>query len=166
MTALADGNAALSSKDQDVVDAATKALKDAIAGLVKMDYSKLQEALDSANALIGSNELGDLWAKLANAIANYTALLTSDDQAAVDAAAAEIMDLIDQITALLGEDVPTGTTEPEGKYCNIPIHKVWPILFFISLAGNVVLIVLLVNKKKDKKGDDTPMVNYHIGDDN
>lgn len=167
--ALADAKAALGSGNQDKVDAAAQALKDAIAGLVKMDYSKLQEALDSANALIGADELGELWAKLANAIANYTALLTSDDQAAVDAAAAEIMDLIDQITALLGEAEGAVTeVEPDGKYCNIPIHKVWPILFIVSLIVNVLLAFLLLSgkkKKEEKAKDDMPVVNYHIGDD-
>ena len=54
------------------------------------------------------------------------------------------------------------------KFCNISIHKVWPILFFISLAANVVLVVVLVKKngtKKKNQVDNTPLVDYDISDD-
>ena len=48
------------------------------------------------------------------------------------------------------------------------MHRIWPILFFISLALNVVFIVVIVvaviRRKKNAK-DDTPLVNYDIGDD-
>ena len=83
-------------------------------------------------------------------------MLGSDDQAQVDAAAKQINDLIEQLAG------------GNGKFCNISIHKVWPILFFISLAANVVLVVVLVKKngtKKKNQVDNTPLVDYDISDD-
>ena len=166
VAALDAARAALKSKDQKKVDAAAQALKDAIAALVKVDYSKLQAAIDSAEALIESDKLGTEWNKLLNALTSASGLLASDDQAAVDAAAKEIEDIIAQIKELLSNDKQDVVKEPTGKYCNVAIHKVWPILFFISLAGNIVLVVLLVGKKKkENQIDDTPIVNYEIGED-
>ena len=57
---------------------------------------------------------------------------------------------------------------PKGEYCNIPMHKVWPVLFFVSLAVNVALIVLIIvyiSKKKKNQKDNTPLVDYDIADD-
>ena len=58
--------------------------------------------------------------------------------------------------------------EPEGDYCNIKIHKIWPILFFVSLGVNVLMgsvIVALVTRKKKNRKDNTPLVDYDIDDD-
>lgn len=166
VAALDAARTATKSKDQSKVDAAAQALKDAIAALVKVDYSKLQAAIDSAEALIESDKLGAEWNKLFDALTSASGLLASDDQAAVDAAAKEIEDIIAQIKELLSNDKQDVVKEPTGKYCNVAIHKVWPILFFISLAGNIVLVVLLVGKKKkENQIDDTPIVNYEIGED-
>ena len=122
--------------------------------------------MDSAEALDESDKLGTLWNKLLGALTNASSLLASDDQAAVDAAAKEIEDIIAQIKELLLNDKQDVVKEPTGKYCNVAMHKVWPILFFISLAGNIVLVVLLVGKKKkENQIDDTPIVNYEIGED-
>lgn len=157
--ALEDGYNALGCGDQDKVDAATEAIKAAIAGLVEIDYSKLIAAMDSADALISSDELGKLWAELGEMLVNADDLLSSNDQAAIDEMAEQINALLAQIEALLGEDVAeveedvTADAEPEGEYCNIPIHKVWPILFFVSLIANIILIVLLVGKKKGNKAE-------------
>ena len=57
---------------------------------------------------------------------------------------------------------------PEGDYCNIKIHKLWPILFFISLGINLVLAGLIIGfllKRKKNREDDTPLVDYDIEDD-
>lgn len=169
VSALAKAHDARSSSSQEVVDAAAQALADAIAGLVKVDYSKLEAALEDADALIGSDELAKLWKQLFDAVNNGTLLLDSNDQEAVDAAADEINALIEELKALLGEaedlaeDLEDVSAEPTGKYCDIPMHKVWPILFFISLILNVVLVVVIVRKKSKK--DDTPLVDYDISDD-
>jgi len=57
---------------------------------------------------------------------------------------------------------------PEDDFCNISIHQVWPIVFFISLALNVafvVLAVIYVTRRKKNRKDNTPLVDYDIGDD-
>lgn len=175
--ALAAAKNALYSEDQDVVDAAAKALADAIAALVKMDYSKLEAAMASGEELAANDKIGNLWFELFKAIQEGVKLIGSGDQEAVDACTAKILDLIEQLKAALAE---TGAEpeeiikevivekDPEGDYCNITMHRIWPILFFISLALNVVFIVVIVvaviRRKKNAK-DDTPLVNYDIGDD-
>ena len=175
--ALAAAKNALYSEDQGVVDAAAKALADAIAALVKMDYSKLEAAMASGEELAANDKVGNLWFELFKAIQEGVKLIGSGDQEAVDACTAKILDLIEQLKAALAE---TGAEpeeiikevivekDPEGDYCNITMHRIWPILFFISLALNVVFIVVIVvaviRRKKNAK-DDTPLVNYDIGDD-
>ena len=153
--ALTKAQAALSSTSQDEIDAAAKALGDALNGLVKMDYSKLLDAIARAKELGKDNEVNSLWLALLDALTNGNLMLASDDQAQVDAAAKQINDLIEQLL-------------DGSKFCNISIHKVWPILFFISLAANVVLVVVLVKKngtKKKNQVDNTPLVDYDISDD-
>lgn len=49
--------------------------------------------------------------------------------------------------------------------CNVPMHGVWRVLFFASLALNaaaVVVIVVLIWKKKHVLKDDIPLVDYDI----
>lgn len=153
--ALTKAQAALSSTNQDEIDAAAKALGDALNDLVKMDYSKLLDAIARAKELGKDNEVNSLWLALLDALTNGNLMLASDDQAQVDAAAKQINDLIEQLL-------------DGSKFCNISIHKVWPILFFISLAANVVLVVVLVKKngtKKKNQVDNTPLVDYDISDD-
>ena len=155
LDALTKAQAALSSTNQDEIDAAAKALGDALNGLVKMDYSKLLDAIARAKELGKDNEVNSLWLALLDALTNGNLMLASDDQAQVDAAAKQINDLIEQLL-------------DGSKFCNISIHKVWPILFFISLAANVVLVVVLVKKngtKKKNQVDNTPLVDYDISDD-
>ncbi len=172
-TELANAKSAKTSTSQDVVDKAAKALADAIAALVKVDYSRLQAAINDANALVNSDELAKLWKMLFTSVSNGEMLLTSNDQKAIDAAADEILDLIEKLkAALVSEPVQEEETkevvkvvEPEGDYCNIPLHKVWPILFFVSLFVNVLLGgYIFVSQKKSKK-DTTPLVDYEISDD-
>ena len=175
--ALAAAKNALYSEDQGVVDDAAEALADAIAALVKMDYSKLEAAMASGEELAANDKVGNLWFELFKAIQEGVKLIGSGDQEAVDACTAKILDLIEQLKAALAE---TGAEpeeiikevivekDPEGDYCNITMHRIWPILFFISLALNIVFIVVIVvaviRRKKNAK-DDTPLVNYDIGDD-
>lgn len=173
-TALADAKSAKTSTSQDVVDKAAKALADAIAALVKVDYSRLQAAINDANALVNSDELAKLWKLLFTSVSNGEMLLTSNDQKAIDAAADEILELIEKLkAALVSEPVQkeeetkevVKVVEPEGDYCNLPLHKIWPILFFVSLFGNVLLVVYIITSKKKSKKDTTPLVDYEISDD-
>ena len=75
---------------------------------------------------------------------------------AVDAATDNILRIIDELKKAIEEakkqnvvTVP-GTCEHHGPFCNIKIHKLWPILFFISLFVNIVLVVVIIVKKKKK----------------
>lgn len=177
-SALSAARSARSSSDQSRVDAAAKALEDAIAGLIEMDYTLLKQALEAVNTFNQSEELGDLWQSLIDAVNQGNAMLTSGDQAAVYAAAYSILDLLDQVEAKLGErgngqivevpvEVPVEVL-PQDDYCNITGHRVWPVAFFVSLAVNLILaavIVLYVAKKAKNRKDTTPLVDYDIGDD-
>lgn len=165
------------SKNQDDVDAAAEDLAEAIFALVKMDYSKLEAALAAVEEFADSQEIYDLWLKLADAVTRGKQLLSSGDQAAVDAAAEDIRAILAQLMDALSSNIPsTGgdgsqsevVVPPEEDFCNIPLHKVWPVLFFMSLAVNVgliALIVIYVAKRKKNMKDDTPMVDYDIDDD-
>ena len=154
--ALANAKNHLTSKNQTAVDKAASDLAAAIAALVAMDYSKLEEALNNANAFINEDAISTLWKDFVDAIQNGTGLLGSGDQAAVDAAADSIQSLLDALKqaiaeALEGDAGEEDGCEHDGLFCNIPIHKLWPILFFISLAGNIALIVVIVVKKKKEE---------------
>lgn len=174
--ALAAARGLLNSTNQTSVDNAAAALEDAIKALVKMDYTKLQEALNAANTLAGSEKLAQLWDMLLKAIDNAALQLTSGDQSAVDAAVEELNGLLADIQKRMDElkQVETVTkevtveVEPQEPYCNITIHQIWPILFFISAAANAVFIGVWITqamKKKKNQKDDTPLVDYQIGDD-
>lgn len=161
--ALSKANAALSSKDQKAVDQAAKDLQAAIAALVKMDYTALQQAIEKSETLLSSDKLSGLVKDLLSALEDGKGLLTSGDQGAVDAAAKSLED-----TLLAIQQELDAMKIPEDDFCNISIHQVWPIVFFISLALNVafvVLAVIYVTRRKKNRKDNTPLVDYDIGDD-
>ena len=157
--ALANAKNHLTSKDQAAVDKAAADLAAAIAALVKMDYSKLEAAIASGNEYLDNDEIGKLWKDLLDALAKGNELLGSGDQAAADAAADNILSIIEALKAAIAEALENaaGTDtgcEHDGPFCNIRIHKLWPILFFISLIGNVVLVfVIFFKKKKEEKNE-------------
>lgn len=155
------------SKKQDAVDAGAKALKEAIEGLKEMDYTLLEEAIAAAKKLGDSEELGSLWMKLADALKDGVGLLTSNDQQAVNDGAALINSIISQLNEEL-EKLREANAVYEGDYCNISIHHVWPILFFVSLGVNVILAVVAImlgKRRMGNKKDNTPLVDYQISDD-
>ena len=164
---------ALWSHDQKVIDSAAAALSAAISALVKMDYSALVQALAKADAFEGNEGLTELWRSYIDALERGDALLTSGDQQAVDAAAAEILEILAEVEAgmatlrvpeLVEVEVPVEVL-PQDEYCNIAPHRVWPVFFFVSLALNimaVIVIVLYVSTKNKKHIDDTPLVEYDI----
>lgn len=150
---------AAKAKNQADVDVALENLTKALEGLVEMDYSKLLEAINSAGELGQDNESNSLWVALIHALQEGNARLDSQNQSAVDTAADEINNLLAQI-----QDGSAGS-EP---FCNVPLHKIWPVLFFVSLAANAVLVIVIVmyvNRKKKKRTDTTPLVDYDITDD-
>ncbi len=98
--ALAAAKDALTSKDQAVVDAAAKALKDAIAALVKVDYSELNAQISAAEALTEAEYSADSWTALQTALTAAKAALTARDQATIDAAAAALKSAIESAVKL------------------------------------------------------------------
>ena len=152
--ALKAAEEALNSKDQSVVDAAAAALADAIKNLKKLDYTALVEAIEKAEKYLADDEIGGKFGALAEALKNAKDLLNNaKDQESIDKAAAALVtalsELMDALEQLAGEPADK---EPTGEFCNISIHYVWPILFFISLAVNAVLVVLyFVRRKKTEE---------------
>lgn len=177
-TALDNARALLKSTDQKKVDKAAADLSSAIKNLVKMDYSKLQAAIDSAKVLTDTDEVGQKYTALIGALSESIEALASNDQAAVDAAAEKLETMVAELQSALDElreaniveveKTVEVEVEPKSPFCNISIHKVWPVLFFISLAVNIALIALIVVfvvRKKRAQVDTTPLVDYDIGDD-
>lgn len=174
--ALSKARTAVKSEDQNKIDAATVTLKSAINGMKKMDYAGLNQALSDAKGILEVGELTDLGIQLEEAIKMGSGLLTSRDQVAVDTAVSHIEEVMMRIDAILGElkspeiievEVPV-EVPPTDDYCNIPNHKLWPVLLFFSAALNVVLaavIVVYTVKKRKYQNDDTPLVEYDIEDD-
>lgn len=175
-SALSSANLALNGNSQNAADVAEQALKDAISALVRMDYSELEQALSEAKALAANAQMGELWLRLAAEIDAARAQLTSGNQAAVDEAIARLNALREQVEAQLEQngtpdvvvqEVPV-EVPPTDNYCNIAVHRIWPVLFFVSLALNVTLmavIVIYMQQKKKNRIDDMPLVDYDIMDD-
>ena len=174
--ALIMANSALNGNSQAAADDAEKQLAKAIDELVKMNYAALESVLAEAEELVRSGGTSTLWYELASAAVQGEELLTSGDQAAVDVTTEQIRTLLTQIREALKnpgslnvvvQEVPV-EVPPTEAYCNIPAHRVWPILFAISLTLNValaVLIVMYIRNKKKNQHDDTPLVDYDIFDD-
>lgn len=162
--------------DQGKLDSAAKDIANAMARLVKMDYSQLDKALDMVDAKINVNpELHDVWYRLNKAVEEAKPLLISGDQEAVNAAAKELNGLLEELSAcavttaepqIVIQEVEVEVL-PTNDFCNIPSHHTWPVLFAISAVLNVVLIAALifVIMKKQKTMDNTPLVDYDIDDD-
>ena len=85
--ALAAGEAALNSDSQKVVDEAADNLDAALSGLKRLDYKKLNEQIDAANALKKEDYTADSWTKLEKALADAVTAKTSRVQKVIDDAA-------------------------------------------------------------------------------
>ncbi|MBQ4642619.1 MAG: hypothetical protein IJB66_00170 [Oscillospiraceae bacterium] len=158
---------------QEITDTADE-LQKAVSALVPMDYSKLEKSLGLLYGKIDENsEVQDVWVRVSAAVEKSKGLLLSGDQAFVDSAVAELEALLEEI-----ENIPAGEPEtiikevevqvpPSDDFCNIPGHKIWPVLFFISLAINAALAVLIgyVFSKMKNSEDNIPLVGYDIDDD-
>jgi ABC-type glycerol-3-phosphate transport system substrate-binding protein len=155
-------------KTQDEIDAAAAALTEAIAGLVPLNYQALIDAIDSTEKFLSEDALGDKFATLLEKLSAAKALLnTARDQESIDAATeallSALLELQNALKDLLGK---TEVVEVE-KFCEIPMHYVWPVLFFVSLALNLIFagFFLFMFRRMRKEFDDTPVVDYDIGDD-
>lgn len=161
---------------QQDIDKAVAAIEKSLAGLVEMDYTRLESVLGEAYHKIDENpEEYGLWIELGEVLSRARPQLVSGDQEAVDNAALELSALLEtmgQNNRLASEpEVIIQEVEvevlPSGDYCNISRHYSWPILFAISAAINAVLIFaisyLIVRKRNTD--DTTPLVSYDIDDD-
>ena len=174
--ALKPAEKALKGNDQKAVDKAAAELKEAIAALVRMDYSSLETVLADVEAFLNAHPDSEAWMSLAEAVNEGKKLLASGDQAASDEAAARISQLLDQVMAIenqqqepevIIQEVPV-EVPPTDDFCNIPSHRVWPVVFCISAALNVAMaavILVYISRKKRNQHDDTPLVDYDIFDD-
>ena len=172
--AVEEAKVAMGSTSQETVDECTANLETAISQLSGTNRGTLQDSLDDAD-VFASDEKRSIWFELVEAVNQGRKLLGSNDQTAIDAAAEKIDELLAK-AQVVWEDLNTPevvTQEvqvevpPQDDYCNIPRHRLWPVLFFCSLSLNVALagvIVYYVYKKKNQK-DDTPLVDYDISDD-
>lgn len=175
--ALEDARDARYSDDQSWVDSCARALKNARDELVVMDSARLQNAIDTAEALLERDAASEKWQALRAALENAIAQAGSGDQSAVDEAHAMLSAAIQQVEQVLQEQDAqvkevikevVVEVEPQGDYCNVASHHIWPIAFFVSLAVNMVCIALIVVymiRRKKNQTDATPMVDYDIDDD-
>lgn len=178
--ALTKANELLTSNVQADVEAGARDLENAIAALVKIDFSELQKAMTKGRELIDTCAHGNLWYQLFDLLNEADSVMKSRDQATVDDHAVKINNVIDQImqdcpncgetkiVEVVKEVTVTVPVEPNDPYCNINMHKVWPILFFVTLGLLIVacgLIIWFFAKKKKNEKDDTPLVDYDIADD-
>lgn len=162
--------------EQQEVDAAVAAIDAAVAALVEVDYSKLEKALGVLYNIMDENSVQrDLWARIESAVEDARAILISGNQESVDKTT-ELLDALAQEFLENGElspepEIVVNTVEvevpPSDDFCNIPGHKVWTVLFFLSLALNLGLIgagaYIFIRKRNTE--DNIPLVNYDIDED-
>ena len=172
--ALETATYAQDSTNQDVVDSAAEELRVAITELVSMDFSALDKAILLAKEYIGGEEY-EMVILLSNLIIKAEGLFSSGDQAAVDACVEEINLAVSQYVESLPEEVEPEVivkevqveVPPSDDYCNISKHYLWPILFFISVGVNLLLVaaIVLIFRRRKLRGEDVPLVAYDIDDD-
>ena len=175
--ALKNGNSILKgSHGQKVVDDAVAAIENALDGLVKMDYSALDNVVAEVYTKLDENgELYDAWYQLYFAVEAARSQLVSGDQVAVNEAAERLRGLLEELERctdperepeIVIQEVEVEVL-PTDDFCNIPMHRTWPVLFVISAVLNVALIVVLtyVITKRRQTVDNTPLVSYDIDDD-
>ena len=161
---------------QQDIDKAVAAIEKSLAGLVEMDYSRLETVLGEAYHKIDENPQDfELWVDLGAILSKARPLLVSGDQEAVDNAATELSQHLETMgtnNRLASEpEVVIQEVEvevlPSSDYCNIPMHLTWPVLFAVSVVINLVLIFMLsyVIVRKRNTDDTTPLVSYDIDDD-
>jgi hypothetical protein len=162
--------------NQGKLDRAAKDIEDAIKALVKMDYSALIRALDMVYAKIDETpEKHDLWYRLDKAVDKARPLLISGDQIAVNEAAVQLEAILRELESYVE---PTEAPQiviqevevevpPVDDFCNIPKHRVWPVLFLISLVLNVAFlaVIVLILFVKRNTTDTIPLVSYDIDED-
>lgn len=161
--------------EQSKLDEAAQDIRYAIDNLVKMDYSSLSEALDQVYARIEEDtEVHDVWYRLDKAVDKARPLLVSGDQEAVNEMADTLNAIMEELHVYDEENAPEVVVQevkvevpPASDFCNISLHRTWPVLFAISAVFNVILFAVLgyILLKKRNTTDNTPLVDYDIEDD-
>lgn len=175
-TALDNAINHLDNRSQSAVDQATAQLKTALANLKSMDYSALIAAMDEAAEMAQHQDIAKAWNRFVAALENARIQRTSGDQAAVDAAAQELISskkalirALEDMGQIAEVEVPVEViVEPDYTYCNNTGHTVRLIAMIASMILNVVLIMIIVMyfvKRNQNKQDNTPLVEYNIDDD-
>lgn len=174
--AIAEAELALTYQNQIMADEALKKLKEAVGSLVKVDFSELNRALLAVEEFSETDAYSGLWVTLSAAVQQGREALTGGDQAVVDAATQQILTVLNQMKDMdaqreapevVVQEVPV-EVPPTDEFCNIPKHRVWPVVACVSIAVNVLLLMLIgayVFKKGKTQRDDTPLVDYDIDDD-
>ena len=146
--------------------------------LVRMDYSALEAALGVVYNKIDENpEMYDMWLRINEAVEKARPLLVSGNQEAVDVMVRKLNELMEEVgdySVAAGSGEPQVIYEeveievlPTDDYCNIPMHRTWPVLFIVSAVLNAALAAMLIYviAKKRQTVDNTPLVSYDIDDD-
>ncbi len=166
-----------SEADQETVTTAARNIKTAIGNLVRVDYSKLEKALNSVYAAKDQYpEYHDIWDRINTAVEESRPMLVNGDQHMVDSAAAKIESLLAELEGIsfVTETEPEIIIKevqvevpPSDDFCNIASHRAWPVLFTISFVLNLAFLGMggYVFYKKRRTSDDIPLVNYDIDDD-
>lgn len=163
--ALANAKKADASGDSSRIDNAAKDLKRAIDSLKEINRSQLQDALNQANSMIKNEDMA-LWQDLVSEMNQYEHLLTSTDQQEIDDATKVLLNSLKEINDKMSLNGNNITLQQGDKYCNLILHNVWPILFFVSIGANILVGYMLVRNTKRRFNDDIPVVDYDINDDN
>lgn len=134
---------------QDEIDAAAKALKEAIDALelkpediTPVDYEELRELIDVANGLNADDYTAKSWAKFEAALEKAIAALSADNQDDVDAAFAELKAAMEGLKL---KDTETDTESPATE----EVLMILPL--FLIIAALVVLFVYVSKKKVESK---------------
>lgn len=163
---------------QYAVTNAAQAIEEAMGKLVRMDYSALEAALGVVYNKIDENpEMYDMWLRINEAVEKARPLLVSGNQEAVDVMVRKLNELMEEVgdySVAAGSGEPQVIYEeveievlPTDDYCNIPMHRTWPVLFIVSAVLNAALAAMLIYviAKKRQTVDNTPLVSYDIDDD-
>ena len=103
---------------------------------------------------------------LVSEINQYEHLLTSTNQQEIDDATKVLLNSLKEINEKMSLNDNNIIIQQGDKYCNLILHNVWPILFFVSIGANVLIGYMLVRNTKRRFNDDIPVVDYDINDDN
>lgn len=160
---------------QREIDSAAKALKNAIAGLVKIDGDALRQLLAMVREFLAEDDLASIWGELLAAIEEAEAALVSGDQERINNAYNTLKAAFDAFKdkiAALGEEKIVIQEVVKDADCDVACHKwsthlLWLILLIISAVLNVgfaVLVILYFIKRKKNAADNVPLVDYNIND--